>query len=332
MNDSVGRAAADSQQRVTLRYLPQSQPRDQWHTRRVALERANHHHGPHSPALPAHQHLLRLLSFALKFFGLYGRGLRNALDISASNHTLAFDDLPLSFDGYRILHVTDPHFDALPGITDRLVPILRDHPADFCILTGDYQALYGGPHEHILGDLRALIDAVEAPDGLVATLGNHDSAAMADSLEVLGVTVLANEIITLTRGSDEIVIAGIDDVHYFYSDASLDVLQSAPHGFKIAAVHSAELADHAAQAGYRFYLCGHTHAGQIALPNGQPLVTYLSRMRHLSHGFWNHDGMIGYTSSGVGTVSIPVRYFTQPEVTVFTLQRSTESSSTDAIG
>ena len=34
--------------------------------------------------------------------------------------TLAFDDLPPSFDGYRLLHVTDPHFDSIEGTAERI--------------------------------------------------------------------------------------------------------------------------------------------------------------------------------------------------------------------
>lgn len=45
-------------------------------------------------------------------------------------------------------------------------------------------------------------------------------------------------------------------------------------GFKIALIHTSELSDTASQNGYSLYLCGLTHAGQICLPGGIPLVTH----------------------------------------------------------
>ena len=43
--------------------------------------------------------------------------------------------------------------------------------------------------------------------------------------------------------------------------------------FGLALVHSPEFAGEAAAAGYDLHLCGHTHAGQVCLPGGRPVVT-----------------------------------------------------------
>ena len=96
---------------------------------------------------------------------------------------------------------------------------------------------------------------------------------------------------------------------------------SAARPCKIALVHSPEVAHLAAPAGYALYLCGHTHAGQICLPGGQPIITNSAlRWRH-ARGLWRRGDMLGYTSPGAGTSGLPVRYFTRGEVTVLTLRR-----------
>ena len=159
-------------------------------------------------------------------------------------------------------------------------------------------------------------------DRRLAVLGNHDPTDMVRPLEELGFEVLLNCSITLQRGTDEIVVTGLDDVHRFFTHNALNALLQAPEGFRIALVHSAEVADHAAAASYSLYLCGHTHGGQICLPNGRPIVTHLRRCRHASAGIWSERTMIGYTSCGLGVGDVPLRFNCRAEVAVITLHRS----------
>ena len=308
-----------------LRRLPQSQPRRQWRRQREQLERERDASWLHADGLLSFIFSIRvplaLFAFLLRATGLYRRGVRNALSVRAVQRTFNFADLPAAFDGYRILHITDPHFDAHPGLTSALVDIVAEHPVDLCVITGDYRAETRGSHRHINGDFAALAGAIRANDGIVATLGNHDCAAMVPDIEELGITVLNNELIAIRRGDTEIVVAGIDDVHSFYTDGAVAALRAAPANFRIAAVHSAELADEAAEAGYGFYLCGHSHHGQIAAPGGRPIITGLQRLSDLSRGAWQFAGLQGLTGSGSGVCGIPVRYNTRPEINVITLRR-----------
>jgi predicted MPP superfamily phosphohydrolase len=99
-------------------------------------------------------------------------------------------------------------------------------------------------------------------------------------------------------------------------------LEAAADDFTIALVHSPELADAAAQAGVALYLTGHTHAGQVCLPGGIPLVRHLRAGRHLYRGHWHHRGMQGITNAGAGTSGIPVRFFTESEILALRLRRT----------
>ncbi len=73
--------------------------------------------------------------------------------------------------------------------------------------------------------------------------------------------------------------------------AARATLEAAPKGFKIALIHSAELADVAADAGFSLYLAGHTHGGQVCLPGGITIITYMSFHRHYASGLWRHGSM-----------------------------------------
>ena len=261
-------------------------------------------------------------TLGLKLANLYDRGRANAQDIRVVEHELTFEYLPVAFDGYRILHLTDLHIDSLPGIEDAISERVAPLRYDACVLTGDYRfRAFGDYGPEVRLPLQQIMSHIYAPDGIYATLGNHDTHPAVTLLEEMEVRVLANEHIRLGRGGEHITLTGIDDPHYYYTTEAVTALQQSEDGFKVALVHSPELYHEAATHGYHLYLCGHTHGGQICLPSGTPILKNLQRGHHLVQGLWQEQQMIGYTSPGCGVSGIPVRYFSRGEITVFTLRR-----------
>ena len=76
----------------------------------------------------------------------------------------------------------------------------------------------------------------------------------------------------------------------------------------------------AADGGFRLYLAGHTHGGQVCLPGGRPIITHMSRHRRYARGLWRHGAMVGYTSTGLGVSALPVRFNSRGEVVMITLR------------
>ncbi len=299
--------------------------RQAWYDQRRDLERGGHNATPKGLV---HRRRWRRLEPALKVFerllqlsGLHARGRANALDIALKTITVRLANLPAAFDGYRILQISDPHLDLLPDLADRMTALLHGVSVDLLLLTGDYRDQHDDPPEPGLALLQPIVAAVDAADGCFALLGNHDPAASVAILEDMGLQVLLNQTVSIERRHDSLHLTGLDDVHSFYTEAAHGALRNGPTGCRIAAVHSAEVADMAAAADIDLYLCGHTHGGQIRLPWGGPLISRLRRCRSYSHGLWRHGDMIGYTSNGAGVASIPVRYNCPPEVALIVLRR-----------
>jgi len=260
---------------------------------------------------------------ALKLCGLWRRGLANGLDICYRTVELNLARLPREFDGYRILHITDPHFDAVDGLGEAIVRTVAGAEVDLCVLTGDFRSAERGPftETEILEPLAAIRRTVQARDGFLATLGNHDAADMVAPFRDLGLRVLINRTHHVRRGGQTIALTGIDDVHRFYTPAAHAALSAHdPQAFGIVLAHSPEMAGEAAAAGHSLYLCGHCHGGQLCLPGGRPLITHLSRHRNLYAGLWRYGEMWGYTSTGAGLADPPVRFNCQGEVTEFRLR------------
>jgi predicted MPP superfamily phosphohydrolase len=263
--------------------------------------------------------LIEMFGILLKTTGMYGTGYRNATDIIINRLEFDFDDLPGVFHGYTILHLTDLHLDVIPGCENRICRAIDGLAYDACFLTGDYRAKISGGFKSIIEPFEKVVSAIRAKDGIYATLGNHDSYMMVHPMEKMGIRLLANETATITAKTSRIQVTGVDDPYYYYTDQAMAALEAPATGFKIALVHTPALFDAAADNGYRLYLCGHTHGGQICLPGGIPLVLHLRHGRRYYRGVWRYQRMIGYTSQGCGTAGIPIRFNTRSEITLITL-------------
>lgn len=265
--------------------------------------------------------MMKTFEWGLKRLGQYERGIRNAEDVRLRDVELTFASLPPAFDGFTILHISDPHLDGMPGLEDRIVEKLGDRVFDLCVLTGDYRTELHGPIRAVMESLGRLVSGIRTREGCLGVLGNHDDCHMVAPMEAMGIRMLINERVTLERAGDRVQIVGTDDVHYYYTDQSLHALEAARDAFTIALVHSPELYDAAADAGVALYLCGHTHGGQVCLPGGIPIMRHLRTGEEFFRGQWRHEGMQGVTSEGAGTSGIPVRFNTRGEVLALTLRR-----------
>lgn len=267
-------------------------------------------------------YILPYFIFGLKTTFLYQQGVKNARNIVIREHELFFEDLPEAFDGYRILHLTDLHLDSLPGIENTICECIDALQFDVSVFTGDYRWHgYGEYPKEVLSGLNSIFTQAEAADGVYATLGNHDTHQLVSHLEDMPVQLLSNESVRIHRDDQYITFTGTDDPHNYHTMDAVRSLDQSGSGFKVALIHSPELYQEAAEADYQFYLCGHTHGGQVCLPSGLPIVRNLSKGRRLVKGFWKHKNMLGYTSAGCGVSGAPVRFFSRGEITRFTLRR-----------
>ena len=263
--------------------------------------------------------IYKLLKMGLKVTGLYGLGCRNAHDVQVEHNVVRIDNLPSAFNGLRLLHLSDLHFDMDPQAIEQTINKLAGLEYDVCVLTGDYRASTSGPIEHLFPLIEPLAQALNG--SIYAVLGNHDSIRMVPAMESMGIRILLNESIRLQKGEHSLYIAGVDGAHYYRVDnlekASENIPQDAS---SILLSHTPEIYRQAAHAGYRLMLCGHTHGGQICLPGGIPVILEVHCPRMFGKGVWCHEQMQGYTSRGIGTSIIPVRFNCPPEITVHHLE------------
>ena len=294
---------------------------------RVAATPSRHRRSPH-----------HIVPRALALAGLAARARRNALAVRLTRRQLALPALPDALEGFRLLHVSDPHFGADAMLDDAIVASVAGVAHDLCVMTGDYRYRSFGPIETAIGNvarLREALGAGEGRDAPLAVLGNHDSIEMAPPMEALGIRVLLNERATIRLDDAALHVVGVDDPRHYRLD-DLDRALGTRLGTQddrhadvggdvsvtVLLAHSPERADAAAAAGCDAYLCGHTHGGQICLPGGHALVRNVRAPRARLSGDWRVGAMRGYTSRGAGVSIAVARFGCPPEITLHELRRA----------
>lgn len=257
----------------------------------------------------------------LKYTGFQGRARRNCFDYRLERNDVYLPNLPIAFDGYTILHLSDLHADGLVDEGEGIRRIVETVSCDLAVLTGDFSLDETNPDiTPCIEALIPIVSSISVQDGIFGILGNHDLLEMVPELERMGVQMLLNEAALLRRGSADIVLAGVDDPHYYKChDLQRALFTVTPDQFVILLSHSPEIAPEAAKSGVDFYLCGHTHGGQICLPGGIPLFANTPCDRTYLSGNWKCGAMQGYTSRGTGFSLAAARFFCPPEITLHTL-------------
>ena len=264
-----------------------------------------------------------LLKNGLIVAGVYGRGKRNSLSPAVRELHLSFAELPVAFEGYTVLHISDLHIDGVPGLSQVLSRLLPTLSPDLCVITGDYRFEDHGSCEGVYPAMQPVIQSISARDGVFGILGNHDVAEIALRLDPMGLRMLVNEALEIRRGNQSVWLAGIDDPFDYRCDDLLGTLETVPRdAFKILLAHTPELYAQASQLGVNLYLCGHTHAGQIRFPIVGSIRNNAECPREYAYGHWRYENVQGHTSAGIGCSGLPIRFNCPPETTLITLHRS----------
>ena len=212
------------------------------------------------------------------------------------------------------------HIGPLDGLLEKVFAHVEQAEYDICVLGGDY-CFWHRTDDDAIERMKRLAAVLLGKSDVYGLLGNHDRYVMAEVLDQAGVRMLVNDNVTIEKAGDTLTLIGVDDHHYFYGDdfdeAMVGVDQKA---FKLLLCHSPEQYIKAAQRGIDVYLCGHTHGGQICLPNGFAPVNSASVPRKMLKGPWQYQAMVGYTSRGVGATGLPLRFYCPSEISLITLR------------
>ena len=225
--------------------------------------------------------------------------------------------------GYRISTFSDAHLSSLYGRDRfaRLVSMVNATEPDLVAVVGD---LVDGSVADLRRDVAPLGD-LTARDGAFFVTGNHeyyvDTAEWMAHLPTLGVDVLRNERVTLSREAGFFDLAGIDDataggsgVRGHGADLTAALAGRDTTTPVVLLAHQPVQVDQARAAGVDLQLSGHTHGGQL-----WPFPYLVGLEQPAVQGLSQHGDTQLYVTAGVGYWGPPMRVGARPELTVIEL-------------
>lgn len=247
-------------------------------------------------------------------------------NLEISNYELSSDKLSGSFDGFKIVQLSDLHGAEFGEDGKELTAKVKGLEPDIIVLTGDFVTDEGD-----IDAVQRLVEALVELCPVYFISGNHEYGSglalnVKSIMENAGVEYLGNEYITICRNDDEIMLAGVEDPLAYADMLTPDELVSqmkeeAPDAFKILLGHRNYWMTEYPELEVDLIFSGHAHGGIVRIPG---LGGLIGTDRHLfpdfEAGMFNNGYYTMIVSRGLGnSVSIP-RLFNRPEIVCVTLR------------
>lgn len=275
-------------------------------------------------------------------FGGLLYGFSNKYNYQTKRLQLSYDNLPGSFKGLKIVHISDIHSGSFlnkKAVEHGVQKILKEN-ADIILFTGDLV----NDRATEMQEFMEVFGQLKAPMGVYSTLGNHDygdyvqwphnEISKEQNLEnlkqvhaELGWRLLMNEHIVLTRGSDQVALLGIENWSAkgrFPKHGRMDQAHAGTekYPFKILMSHDpshwhAEVREKYADVD--LMLSGHTHGMQFGVEIPGFKWSPVQYMYKEWAGLYEVEKQKLYVNRGFGFIGYPGRIGILPEITVIEL-------------
>ena len=249
------------------------------------------------------------------------------------------DRIPESFDGYRIVQISDLHlrsFEERENTLKKIVEEINALDADAILFTGDLITMNSS--ELIFSE--KMLSHLHAKDGVYSVLGNHDyclynrdwsaeqckqdAEKLIQLQRRMGWHLLLNESCNIVRGEkDTISIIGVENIstkRKFHSLGNLPkAIENAKGKYKILMSHDpshwrGEVLDY---PDIDLTLSGHTHGMQSSL-FGWSIISLVYKEYK---GLYREGNQLLYVNIGLGETMFPFRFCALPEITLITLRQ-----------
>ena len=252
-------------------------------------------------------------------------------------------NLPESFDGYKIVQISDIHLGNFARSQKRLASLfekINKENADMIVFTGD---MFNNFASEAVG-WEPYFQQLSGKDGMLAVLGNHDYGLYyrwdderleeANQYEIIkairnfGFNLLLNESVTIQRGDDQIAFAGIENwgrspmPQLADLEAAMKPVEDVP--IKILLSHDPNFWEDfiVGKEDFALTLSGHTHGAQIGVEFGSVKLSPARLRTKYWDGIYNEEGQYLIVSRGVGNVGVSARLGMSPDYVVITLKKS----------
>jgi predicted MPP superfamily phosphohydrolase len=283
--------------------------------------------------------ILASIPFGALMYGMF----RGKYNYKVMSYEIEFDDLPNSFDGFTISHISDIHcgsFDNYEKVKYG-IELINKQKSDVIMFTGDIVNNISAE----LDPWKDLFSKLTAKYGIYSVLGNHDYGDYmqwnSDDEKIknfenlkkiqneMGFNLLINENDSITKGDETISIVGVENWGAGGFKKAGD-LKKAISGlsskeFKILLSHdpshwNAEVTPN--ENYFPLTLSGHTHGMQFGIDIPGWIKWSPIKWRYPQFaGLYKKAKEYLYVNRGFGYLAYPGRVGMWPEITVITLKK-----------
>jgi len=265
---------------------------------------------------------------------LYGR-----VELETTERRIKLKRLPKAFEGFRIAQLSDFHIGPFMSEDQirKYVGIANQYDPHLIVITGDFVTWDPSTQGAVVNALAGL----KAPFGVYGCLGNHEAwSKTEDSITRLfsreGIRMLRHERVPIESHGEAINLIGVDFQtrsalrimnakrdHFVreYLEGVEDLVQ--PDTVNILLTHNPNAFDRAAELGIDLSLAGHTHGGQVALEFVHQNISPSRLITSYVKGWFRKGDAQLYVNRGIGTIGVPIRLGSPPEVAILELVRET---------
>lgn len=281
------------------------------------------------------------LAFGGGLFSTFIYGFSNKYNYYTRRVKLSFHNLPASFKGLKIVHISDIHsgsFNNKSAVQKGIDRILKEKP-DLILFTGD---LVNDKADEMT-DYMDVFSQLKAPMGVYSTLGNHDYGDYAhwdtpqekaanltrlkDVHAELGWKLLMNEHVVFENNNESLALLGVENWSAKGNFPKHGKLSEAHTGtekipFKILMSHDPSHWDAEVKIKYSdidLMLSGHTHGMQFGIEIPGFKWSPVQYMYKQWAGLYEDGAQKLYINRGYGFIGYPGRVGILPEITVITL-------------
>ena len=270
--------------------------------------------------------LLCILCFSLTL--LIWNIVQNRI-VHTSEITIKSENLPESFSGCKIAHISDLHNTEFGEGNQKLLSVLEESSPDIIVISGDII----DSRRTDVEVARNFINKAAKIAPVYYTTGNHE-ARVSEENRIDSVTlnenvnVLHNRAVFWQKGEDKIQIIGIDDPTYMdtpygerFTDEELKKYKDSDY-FKILSSHRPENFNIYVNNDIDVVFSGHAHGGQIRLPFiGGLYAPHQDFFPEYDSGLYTEDNTNMVVSRGLGNSLFPFRVNNPPEIIIVTLKK-----------
>lgn len=263
------------------------------------------------------------------------------LVIDTTTYSVSSSKIPEAFSGYKILQISDLHNYSFGKNNSKLIKKIEKVNPDIIVLTGDMINTNSKNYDNFY----SLIENISKKYKIYYIMGNHEmklsglkQIEILNKLNKLGITILNNSKIDITKDSEKITVYGLNQPISTYKNAlksstttdfSLENMENLlpqidNNTFNILLTHSPFDFEIFEKWGADLVLSGHVHGGLIKLPFiGGLFSPERTLFPKYSSGEYTINSTKMIVSRGLGNGTINLRIFNNPEICVIELKSKT---------